>query len=525
MEEQLVGERRGREPVRCRDDVRAGRRTVAPSSAPREEPQQRPGEPAQHHRDPGQREDEEHERDEAERHHDDDAVRPGVPQLLDLHRARLDGLGHHGRQVPQEPAEGEGQRGHHEHHPSDDEASGRGPELSDPWVGRATRHGARQGGPQPREQVRHPDQVREDVVAVEPHDGDELLDHLHVHDEDREQQDPVPGQLVAGAEQQQEQHVEVEPAEVGSHASRPAEPVGVGDVGEEGREHQIDPEADRARDRAAVPARRGVTELVEERPAGEQGVEHEQLCRCGQQLLERRQQVGLEDQHQVEGDPGKERRHHHGWQEEPAQSGGEDPDGPRREDGAAQRQRQQRSCRGQVGAVRPGRVVHQSEGLQPTADQMAEPGDGEGSPVRCADRCRDLLLGPVRIQLAEDQVEELGHLDDLAVGAAHQVVGGEQRRPLDRTEILQSGRGPQPRGDVDRVLRSFLLDLRLGETPLAGRGGALCLGHGWKTHLLRWPRRPGRRDRSGVLWKGWRVRPELSHPPPVAARVSGTEPR
>ena len=57
---------------------------------------------------------------------------------------------------------------------------------------------------------------------------------------DDEQEQAAARRQVGRTAGEQEPHVEVQAAEVGAHATRPAEPVGVGDVGVEGREDQVD---------------------------------------------------------------------------------------------------------------------------------------------------------------------------------------------------------------------------------------------------------------------------------------------
>ena len=177
-------------------------------------------------------------------------------QLLELDpgAARAHELG----QRPEEPAEGAGQQRHDHEDPGGDEAPRSRAQLGHPRVCRVAGPQAAQHRPDPGEQVRHPGQVGEDEVAVEADHGDELLEHLDLQGERGEQEEPAAGREVPGAERQDRQDVEVEPAEVGADAAGAAEAVGVGDVGVERGEDEVDADPDLARLGAAVVAGRGV---------------------------------------------------------------------------------------------------------------------------------------------------------------------------------------------------------------------------------------------------------------------------
>src|SRR6185437_16672802 len=101
----------------------------------------------------------------------------------------------------------------------------------------------------------------EDEVTVETERGNELLDQLNVNDEDRPQQwREARGQVGAG-QSEREDRVEVDAAEIGTHAPGLGEPVGVGDVRVEGRPDDVDAHADDSRAGAAVRAGRRMAAL------------------------------------------------------------------------------------------------------------------------------------------------------------------------------------------------------------------------------------------------------------------------
>ena len=126
-------------------------------------------------------------------------------------------------------------------------------------------------------------QVAEDVVAVEASEREELLQHLQMREGDDQQQGPGGGGGVQGEDEDQ---VEVQAAEVGAEPARAAEPVGVGDIGEEGRPDQVDARADPAGPGTAVTARGRVPAFVEGGGRQGQGEDDEEPHRVAQDLPE-----------------------------------------------------------------------------------------------------------------------------------------------------------------------------------------------------------------------------------------------
>ena len=138
-------------------------------------------------------------------------------------------------------------------------------------------------GPDPGEEVRHPDEVGQDVVAVEADGRHQLLHHFEVHDEGGQQEEALSRSQEEGREDDEAPDVEVEAAQVGAQTAASREPVGVGHVGVERREEEVDP--DGPWPPAPVDASSRVTGLVNEAAERQQGVEREEQRR-------RRQDIG-----------------------------------------------------------------------------------------------------------------------------------------------------------------------------------------------------------------------------------------
>ena len=103
---------------------------------------------------------------------------------------------------------------------------------------------------------------------------------------DDQEQDLVRGGRVEAGQGQHEDQVEVQAAEVGAQPAGAAEPVGVGDVGEERGPDQVDADADHAGPRAAVAAAGRVPALVEQGGDHGQAEHDEQVHRVAQDLLD-----------------------------------------------------------------------------------------------------------------------------------------------------------------------------------------------------------------------------------------------
>jgi len=154
----------------------------------------------------------------------------------------------------------------------------------------------------PREQVGHARKVGQDEVAVEAHHGDQLLHHLQLQREGGQQQQATARRDVGQHEAQHGEHVEVEAAQVDPDPPAAAEPVGVGDVGVEGREDDVDADADLTRVGTAVAAGRGVSHLVDHGRRDQQGVDEQCRRRRGEHLADRLPEAAAHDERDIGDD-------------------------------------------------------------------------------------------------------------------------------------------------------------------------------------------------------------------------------
>ena len=160
----------------------------------------------------------------------------------------------------------------------------------------APRQEAQQGGFDPLEEVGNPGGVGEDVVAVEADQRQQLPDHLQHLGHDDEQQRVEAGGPPDAHDGDGDDRVEVEAAEVGPDAAGAAQPVGIGDVGEERGPDQVQAGAHGPRGCSAAAGRRRMPELVE--PGGQHGHHQDQQhqARIGEGLVRGRRQA-LDHQH------------------------------------------------------------------------------------------------------------------------------------------------------------------------------------------------------------------------------------
>ena len=261
----------------------------------------------------------------------------------------------------------------------------------------------------------------EHVIAVEPDRRDELLQHLEVQDECNEEEQPVVRDQVDGAARDQEQHVEVETTEVGADASRPAEPVRVGDVGVERGEDQVHAVPDAPRLRPAVAAGGGVTHLVQHRSDVQQAVTGEHERRGGQHLLQRDQRVTMKVHLDIDGYGQRKHSDHKGWPEHQGQRTRDPADRSDRYERALQREREQWVGARWLELGWLGRVLDQSERLEACLHQVRQPIGGERPAVCAADDVGNLVRRAARCDRRDDEVQQLRDLDDLTVASPKQV--------------------------------------------------------------------------------------------------------
>ena len=159
----------------------------------------------------------------------------------------------------------EGQDGHGERHPDGDGGAGPGLEELEAGSGRRCRAAqqAAEGRAHEGEQVGNADQVAHHVVAVHTDEGEELVQHLELRDGDEDQQGGEVGGLVDAGGDEDGDDVEVQAAEIGAQPAPTVQPVGVGDVGVEDGQHEVDADTHDARPGASVAGRRCVPDLVE----------------------------------------------------------------------------------------------------------------------------------------------------------------------------------------------------------------------------------------------------------------------
>src|SRR5579863_5085105 len=233
------------------------------------------------------------------------------------------------------------QYGHDHQDPDGEGYPGRSLELAELGIGRLAGDQAAQHGPDAAEQVGQADQVGQDEVPVEPERRQQLLDDLQVDQHHRAGQRRVPRGQVGRGQREHEDRVEVDAAQVGADPAAPAQPVGVGDVGEERGPDQVQAHADHAGTRAAVPAGGGVAALVEQHGGHGQAEDQEQQQRVEQDVPGRGADPAAAEQPGVRGDQGGQHQGHHDRAEQRAEQAGQELDAPLGDDGPAQLQGQQ----------------------------------------------------------------------------------------------------------------------------------------------------------------------------------------
>ena len=97
--------------------------------------------------------------------------------------------------------------------------------------------------PHEAEQVGHADEIAHDVVAVEPDEWQELVERRRLGKNDEDEQRAKPGQDVRPGRDDDEDSVEIDPAQVAAQSPASVQPVGVREVGVEGWKREIDADA------------------------------------------------------------------------------------------------------------------------------------------------------------------------------------------------------------------------------------------------------------------------------------------
>jgi hypothetical protein len=129
-----------------------------------------------------------------------------------------------------EVPEAEGQDGDEDEHPGRDDAAHPRLELGDLRLGVSERDGRAHHRADAAEQVRNADQVAQHVVAVQPQERRQLLEHLDLRQKAQQYQRFVPRRCMDGGGGDDDDRVDVDAAEVRAQPSSSVQLVGVGDV-------------------------------------------------------------------------------------------------------------------------------------------------------------------------------------------------------------------------------------------------------------------------------------------------------
>ncbi len=345
---------------------------------------------------------------------------------------------------------------HQEHrydecHPDRDDDARPGLEHAGLRVAPSPRQHPEQGGLDPVEQVGHAGEVGEHVVAVEPHQGRQLLEHLQELGRDEQQQCIRAGRPPRTGDRDGDERVEVEATQIRAEPTAATESVGVGDVGVERRPHQVDAGTHHPRRRAAVPGSGGVPELVEaRREHGER--EHGEKQAGTLERVVRRPSQPLPEQHPpAHRGEGRQQREGHHRSEEPHERRSQSSGLLRVGDGDAKSEAEQRV--GPLGlgvtAVGAGEQAERSQLLGHQRSHVVR-ADALAGLFRDDGRHRRLVAGAV--DGLEQGVQERCQLHHLPVATPREgrrdPVAGSRHLPdqldafgaLERT-LLRGGRG------------------------------------------------------------------------------------
>jgi hypothetical protein len=221
-------------------------------------------------------------------------------------------------------------------------------------------------------------------------------------------------------------------------AGGPAEPVGVGDVGEERRPDQVDAGADLARAGAAVAAGGRVPALVEGGRGDRQDEHDQQGRRIPQELAEPEGELVRRQEPPVHGGDAGDDRQHGGPAEQRAQQCRDNVGAGLGEQRAPGPQGQQRAGGGRGGG-RTG-AGDEAEGQQLGGDDIAHLVGAEGPAEVDAGQFRNRGRAAGAVHQGGYQVQQPRHLDDLPVGPTDE----ERRRAV--AGVLVLAKQLDPRG-------------------------------------------------------------------------------
>ena len=157
-------------------------------------------------------------------------------------------------------------------------------------------------------EARNTDQVTCDVVPIEAEEGEELMQRVHLDQQNREQQRVVTRHEIGSSHQRARDDVEVHAAQIRAQPARAPEAVAVRDVAVEDRPHQIDADADDAGPRASITACGRMPELMHCGGGEGETEDHQHERRLHEDVLRRLGHAMVEKEPVVEDADGRDHR-------------------------------------------------------------------------------------------------------------------------------------------------------------------------------------------------------------------------
>ncbi|MCY1225832.1 hypothetical protein D9M72_380400 [compost metagenome] len=257
------------------------------------------------------------------------------------------------------------------------------------------------------------------MVAVESDQGEELPDHLQDLGDHHQQQRVETGGPPDTHDGHGHDRVEIQSAKVRADPAAAAQPVGVGDVGEESGPDQVEAGAHRSRRRTATACGGGMAELVEAGGQNGDGQDQQHQDRVGEGVV-RGGAESLDHQHPPAGSEERcAHRHDDERIKQHRERGGQFPRAVRIGHGVAEAHPQQR-----VGfpdlRLRTVGQPEQSQGQELRADQRADVVRADQPAEAGAGMLCNLVDAAVAVDRLEYQVQQAGELDGLPVGTPDQ---------------------------------------------------------------------------------------------------------
>ncbi|CAH0326686.1 hypothetical protein SRABI128_05498 [Microbacterium sp. Bi128] len=313
------------------------------------------------------------------------------------------------------------------------------------------------------------------MVAVEADQRHQLPDHLQDLGDHHQQQRIEAGGPPDAHDRDGHDGVEVQSAEVRAQPAAAPQPVGIRDVGIEGRPHQIQAGPHGAGGGSAAAGGGGVAELMETGREHRDHQDQKHQAGVGEGLMRCRCQT-LDHQHPpARGQEGRGHSHHDQGVEQRGERRGDLPGAVRighRVPEAHTQQRVRFLYRG-LGAVRQ---LQEAEGEQLGSDQGADVLGTDEPSETVAGVPGDFFQAPLAVDRLEHQVQQSGELDGLAVGTAHEGRGFLVTGPLRLADQLDAGGPHRNRVQADRRgrRRAGSVAACTGSGVGAGRCGGGC---------------------------------------------------